>query len=73
MHEWYGHLEISSRPQVREISRQYMLLRTYISQKTVVGLPLGGAQRLAIDPSQRVFSAFDMDQLGKNCRHLYAG
>ena len=36
--EWYGHLEIFSRHQVLEISRQYLLLRTYI-QKTVVGCP----------------------------------
>ena len=54
MHEWYGHLEIFSRPQVREISRQYLLLRTYISQKTVVGCPWE-VQGLVIDPSQRFF------------------
>ena len=40
MHEWNGHLEIFSRPQVIENSRQYLLLRTDILQKTVVGCPL---------------------------------
>ena len=34
-----GHLEICSRPQVMEDSRQYLLLRTDILQKTVVGWP----------------------------------
>jgi len=34
VHEWKGRLEIFSRPQVKEISRQYMLLRTDILQKT---------------------------------------
>ena len=32
-----GQLEILSRPQVIENSRQHLLLRTDISQKTVVG------------------------------------
>ena len=40
VHEWNGHLEIFSRPQVIENSRQYLLLRTDILQKTVVGCPL---------------------------------
>ena len=39
VHEWNGHLEIFSRPQVIENSRQYLLLQTDISQKTVVGCP----------------------------------
>ena len=39
VHEWNGHLEIFSRPQVIENSRQYLLLRTDILQKTVVGCP----------------------------------
>ena len=34
-----GHLEIFSRPQVMENSRQYLLLRTDILQKTVVECP----------------------------------
>ena len=34
-----GILEIFSRPQVIENSRQYLLLRTDILQKTVVGWP----------------------------------
>ena len=38
-HEWNGHLEIFSRRQIIENSRQYLLLRTDISQKTVVGSP----------------------------------
>ena len=33
--EWKCHLEIFSRPQVKENSRQYLLLRTDILQKTV--------------------------------------
>ena len=36
MHEWNGHLEIFSRPQVIENSTQYLLLRTDILQKKVV-------------------------------------
>ena len=36
-HEWNCHLEIFSRPQVIENSRQYLLLRTDILQETVVG------------------------------------
>ena len=39
MHEWNGHVEIFSRPQVIEISRQYLLLRTDILQTKVVGCP----------------------------------
>ena len=35
--EWNGHLEIFSLPQAIENSRQYLLLRTDILQKTVVG------------------------------------
>ena len=34
-----SHLEIFSRPQIIENSRQYLLLRTDILQKTVVGCP----------------------------------
>ena len=37
VHEWNGHLEIFS--QVKENSRQNLLLRTDILQKTVVGCP----------------------------------
>ena len=37
--EWYGHIEIFSRPQIIENSRQYLLLRTDILQKIVVGCP----------------------------------
>ena len=37
--EWNGHLEIFSLPQVIEISRQCLLLRTDILQKTVVACP----------------------------------
>ena len=37
--EWNGHLEIFSRPLVKEKSRQYVLLRTGILQKTVFGCP----------------------------------
>ena len=37
--ELNGHLEIFSRPQVIENSRQYLLLQTDILQKTVVGYP----------------------------------
>ena len=39
VHEWNGHIEIFSRPQIIENSRQYLLLRTDILQKTVVGCP----------------------------------
>ena len=39
LHEWNSHLEILSRPQVMENSRQHLLLRTDILQKTVVGCP----------------------------------
>ena len=37
VHDWNGHLEIFSRPEVTENSRQHLLLRTNILQKTVVG------------------------------------
>ena len=37
--EWNGHLEIFSLPQVIENCRQFLLLRTDILQKTVVGCP----------------------------------
>ena len=37
--EQNGHLEMFRRPQAIENSRQYLLLRTYILQKTVVGCP----------------------------------
>ena len=39
MNRTAGPLEIFSRPQVIESSRQYLLLRTNILQKTVVGCP----------------------------------
>ena len=35
----YKHVEISSSPQVIENSRQYLLLRTDVLQKTFVGSP----------------------------------
>ena len=38
-HEWNGHLEILSLPQGKENSKQFLLLRTDILQKTVVGCP----------------------------------
>ena len=37
--EWNGHLEMFNRPQAKENSRQSLLLRTDILQKTVVGCP----------------------------------
>ena len=37
--EWNGHLEIFSRPQAEENSRQHLLLRVDSLQKTVVGCP----------------------------------
>ena len=37
--EWNDHLEIFSLPQVIENCRQFLLLRTDILQKTVVGCP----------------------------------
>ena len=41
VHEWNGHLEIFSRPQVIENSGQYLLLRKDITQKTVsLGAPV---------------------------------
>ena len=39
VHEWNGHLEIFSVPQVIENSRQYLLPRKDNLQKTVVGCP----------------------------------
>ena len=39
VHEWNGHLEILSLPETIDNSRQFLLLRTDISQKTVVGNP----------------------------------
>ena len=39
VHEWNGHLEMFSCPQLIEKSRQYLLLRTDILQKPVVGCP----------------------------------
>ena len=40
VHEWHGHLEFFSRPLVIVNPRQYLLLRTAILQKAVVGCPL---------------------------------
>ena len=40
MQEWNSHQEIFSHPQILENSRQYLLPRTDILQKTVVGVPL---------------------------------
>ena len=37
--EWSGHLENFSLPQAIENSRQFLPLRTDISEKTVVGCP----------------------------------
>ena len=42
IHEWNGYREIFSRRQVIENSRQYLVLRTDILQKTVVGCPWFG-------------------------------
>ena len=39
VHEWNGHAESFSRSELVENSRQYLLLRTDILQKTVVGCP----------------------------------
>ena len=39
MHEWNGHLEILSLPEGIENCRQFVLLRTDILQKTVIGCP----------------------------------
>ena len=39
VHERNGHLENFSLPQAIENSRQFLLLRTDISQKTVIGFP----------------------------------
>ena len=50
--EWNGHLELFSPLQVIENSRQYLLLRTDILQKTVVGYPCEASllsQHLAYD------------------------
>ena len=46
VHEWNGYLEILSRPQVIENPRQYLLLRTDILQKTVVGCPWYAAENV---------------------------
>ena len=37
VHKWNSYLEICSRPEAIETSSQYLLLRTDILQKTVVG------------------------------------
>ena len=39
VHEWSVHLEIFSRLQAEENSRQYLILRTDILQKTVIECP----------------------------------
>ena len=39
VHEWNGHLEIFRIPQVIKNYRQYLLLKTDISLKTVVEYP----------------------------------
>ena len=39
VHEWNGHLEIFSLHQAIENSRQFLPLRTDISEKTVVSYP----------------------------------
>ena len=39
LHEWNSHVEIFSPPQAIENSRQFLLVRKDISQKTVVVCP----------------------------------
>ena len=39
VHEWNSHLENLSLPKLIENSKQYLLLRTDILQKTMVGFP----------------------------------
>ena len=60
--EWNGHLEIFSLPQVIENSRQYLLLRTDILQKTVVGCPLVSPLTSPLSPCLASLS-----NLGQTC------
>ena len=46
-YDWNSNLEIFSRPQVIENCKQYLLLRTDILQKTVVGCPIDTARLMA--------------------------
>ena len=58
MNEWNGHLEMFSCPQLIEKSRQYLLLRTDILQKTVVGCPGNSSvkkQKRSLDQLQHEF------------------
>ena len=68
MQEWDRHLEIFSLPQVIENSRQYLLLRTDILQKTVVGcrwdirdLQLRGRERLRVRNLTSRFFAYSQN------------
>ena len=53
VHEWNVNVGIFSYPQAKENSRQYLLLRTDILQKTVVGCPCRFSA-YAIQPDLRV-------------------
>ena len=54
--EWNCHLEIFSLPQAIENSRQFVLLRTDILQKTVVGCPCRFLRVKMIDSYRSSFS-----------------
>ena len=57
VHEWNGHLQIFSRPQVIQNSRQYLVLRTDILPKTVVGAPVKTIEhygRFPLSPNLRL-------------------
>ena len=60
--ECNGHLEIFSRPQVMENSRQYLLLRTDILQKTVVGCPCSLARLNQFIGDNNIFATFKIDK-----------
>ena len=67
VHEWKGYLEIFSRPQVIENSRQNFLLRTDISQKTVAGCPcllIKPPHQLSLNRSDSVRN-FDIKKRGR--------
>ena len=67
LHKWNGHLEILSLPQGIENSRQFLLLRTDISQKRVRWVPMHGPKGVHL--SQRVDCNNKL--VKKQCRVIY--
>ena len=72
MREWNGYLEIFSRPQVIENSREYFLLRTDILHKTVVGCPYSVPHKRRDMDHSYILSDFRSHQIKLDSEFLWA-